>query len=252
MNNSQPAEAAMRAAIQTLYSTFASYALRPHVDGCPCCVTDNLENQIHSTTLRKLSPLDLGEFGRKAMTTWGEVEDFKHFLPRLFEIKTFSPRRHTDSEVLFGKLDYGNWHGWPIEEQTAVREFLHAFWSYSLTVTAHDWNIEQRLCSIAQTGEDLTPFLSHWTNHLSPTALMHLIGLVCDNANQLTLNGNLSNSFWSEHKKEMQKVIAWIINPGTAKAFEEAILNEPPTDIDSAEMESALIFFGRKHCGTGQ
>lgn len=177
------------------------------------------------------------------MTTWGKVEDFKHFLPRLFEIQTFSPDWLTDAEVLFGKLDYAKWHTWPTKEQSAIRDFLHWFWAYSLTTTSGLSNIEERLCSIAQAGEDMTPFLRYWLENLTPTASKHLADLVFINAHHLTVNGRLSNAFWDGHDKEMKQVTAWLNMPATAEAFEESVVNEKLVETDSAEMQSALMFF---------
>lgn len=243
MSNSRQTEAAVREAIESLYSTFAPYALGVHVDGCPCCVTDEMESQIRSTPLRELHPNELQDFGRKAMTTWGEVEDFKHFLPRLFEIQTFSLRSLVDSEVLFGKLDYGDWQKWPDEEQASINRFLNAFWEYTLTVDGKDWNIKERLCAIACTGADLTPLLRYWESNLSQKALMHLADLIYSNAHRLTEEARLGNAFWEEHDKQLKQVITWLFAPATAEAFESAILIEDVTEIDSAGMDSASMFF---------
>jgi len=76
----------LKKAIADLYSVFKDYRLDSHVEGCPCCVTKNDKQLIEAKVLTELSPDDLNRFAFKAMTTWGTVEDFKHFLPRQREL----------------------------------------------------------------------------------------------------------------------------------------------------------------------
>ena len=59
--------------------------------------------------LRDLTDTDLKKYAFKALTTWGNADDFRHFLPRLFELEAVHPQRIVglvDPEILFGKLAY--------------------------------------------------------------------------------------------------------------------------------------------------
>lgn len=112
-------------AIEALYETFVSYPLRGRIEGCPCCVSDGAESRLHSLALRQLTWDDLGFFLFKAMTTFGEVDDFKHFLPRIFELFVVDCEGCPyDAWLLPSKLAYGEFAGWPEEEQAAVRAGL--------------------------------------------------------------------------------------------------------------------------------
>jgi hypothetical protein len=77
---------ALAEAIENLYRAFARYSLRKHVEGCPCCVRERDKRALESKPLRQLASSDLGRYAFKAMTTWGNQDDFRHFLPRIFEL----------------------------------------------------------------------------------------------------------------------------------------------------------------------
>ena len=60
---------------------------KPTIEGCPCCVSGSDEDNIHSKQLRQLNGDDLSRYAFKAMTTWGDIEDFKYYLPGIFSAK---------------------------------------------------------------------------------------------------------------------------------------------------------------------
>ena len=96
-------------AIEELYKTFEKYPFKSTIEGCPCCVSDNDKSTLHSKQLRELEDDDVSRYAFKAMTTWGDVNDFKHYLPRIFELAA-TRKLIVDTSVILGKLDYGNWN----------------------------------------------------------------------------------------------------------------------------------------------
>lgn len=78
--------AELNEAIERLYSTFGSYPLRDRIDSCPCCRGPQETRHLHTKTLRELSAEDHGLYAFRAMTTVGDVDDFRHFLPRILEL----------------------------------------------------------------------------------------------------------------------------------------------------------------------
>ena len=75
-------ELELNKAIALLYATFAFYPLNHEIAGCPCCVTKKDNLTIKSKVLNKLIGNDLNYFAFNTISTWGTVEDLKHFLPR--------------------------------------------------------------------------------------------------------------------------------------------------------------------------
>jgi hypothetical protein len=84
------------------------------------------------------------------MTTWGDVNHFKHFLPRVFELVW---ELGVDLSTIFGKLEYASWRTWPVAEQAAVRQFLRAFWIDFQSQTEPTENVADATRAIECTGE---------------------------------------------------------------------------------------------------
>ena len=101
---------ALHEAVERLYEVFARYPLITPVTGCPCCTTPADYAMLASKPLRQLTAKDLRKYATKALTTWGDVNDFRHFLPRLFELIFFDNFSiDVDAESLFRKLPYGKY-----------------------------------------------------------------------------------------------------------------------------------------------
>jgi hypothetical protein len=114
-------------AVEQLYAAFARYPLAPRIEGCPHCDLGRAERSLHAAPLRQLRTEDLGVYPFKAMTTFGTVDDFRHFLPRIAELLARDGVVHTTDLVLFaGKLVYGGLASWPERERVAVRAWLDA------------------------------------------------------------------------------------------------------------------------------
>ncbi|MBY0373940.1 MAG: hypothetical protein K2Q23_08085 [Bryobacteraceae bacterium] len=118
--------AEFKEAIERLYSTFGSYPLRDRIDSCPCCRGQQETRHLHTKALRDLTPEDLGPYAFRAMTTVGDVDDFRHFLPRILELVAELP---VDPEVVLSKLTYAKWTEWPAGEIEAVRAYLAELWN---------------------------------------------------------------------------------------------------------------------------
>lgn len=90
-------EAELHAAIERLYSVFARYPLRPDTWPCPSCITSGLIDTesvsgLQRISLRELTLDDLHQFIDSSLSTWGTVDDYRHFLPRMMEL--FVGRMH--------------------------------------------------------------------------------------------------------------------------------------------------------------
>lgn len=120
-------------AIEHLYKIFNKYPANPNMDGSPMYHDLVQWNRaLMAKPLRELSmDEDLNIYYAKAMTTWGDVSDFKHFLPRIFELLTIMPTGIIE-EVALNKLHYAHYETWPAAEQAAVHRFLLAFWQVLL------------------------------------------------------------------------------------------------------------------------
>jgi hypothetical protein len=121
-----------QALIEALYKVFAKYPIVEKIEGCPHCKLESAEKGLHCRPLRELTWDDLGVYPFKAMTTFGDVNDFKHFLPRILElhIKDCDSERY-DFDVFLSKLKYAGWEKWEENERNTIHKSISS-WLASL------------------------------------------------------------------------------------------------------------------------
>ena len=115
--------------IENLYETFGGYSTQG-IHYCKCgCIDEKDVEKLASKTLRELEQEDLISYHGSALYTWGEVEHYKHFLPRICElISKYRDFSYVTLDELFAKLEYAEWTKWPENEQQALREYVVADW----------------------------------------------------------------------------------------------------------------------------
>src|SRR5262245_5581830 len=150
---------ALRRAIETLYEVFGCYGLKSKMDLCPDCELDAAEASLRTRPLQTLTWKDFGVYPFKAMTTFGDESDFKHFLPRLFELYALDREgARYGVATVFEKLDYAAWTSWPEPEAAAIRDAVRA-WLQSLTARQSDfgdepWELEELRSALVESGLD--------------------------------------------------------------------------------------------------
>lgn len=245
--------------IQVLYEVFARYPTRrdmpreccdmPH---CEYCVTPEDIALICSKPLRELTADDLSKYAGKAITTWGDVEDFKHFLPRLMElIATEGSVDWRGPEEVFSRFRYGQWEGWEPRERHAVDSYFVSLWRFVLSrhpvFPGWDppwWSIaNDYLCAVAQATDDLSPYLQMWRVDRSITGLRHLADFVADTVNQA--KDGMLGAWWKGCKAEAQ-VKEWLSDPATWQRLEEGLASpsSPPFAPSLVEALDLLARYG--------
>lgn len=169
---------ALNKTISHLYKTFSKYRAKRNF---PPCLSQQDINGLFRVNLGNLTYEDFGLYEWKAMTTWGDVEDFKHFLPRIFEIMA-SDEYSFEPWLIGSKLKYGKFASWPSEEAEAVTRFFKILWSIRLS----EWPPEA--CALTNIGQikdylqcfsavyqDIQQFLNIWLHHNTIASLRHLV-----------------------------------------------------------------------------
>jgi hypothetical protein len=220
---SDPIEYHLSSAIERLYEAFSTYKLGAHVSGCSHCVSEADETIIHSAPLRKLGPSELSRYAFKAMTTWGSVDDFRHFLPRLFELVSIDGGDGwIDPEVLFGKLSYGEWKSWPEVEQQAIIHFLKSMWRDLLGRFPHQLKVNNCLCSIACTESEMSDYLNSWNIAGSASAASHFADFLSYNLSNRRNGWKLRNAWWGDHPQPSRAVTQWLLAPARLEEIDRA------------------------------
>ena len=92
LSQSAVSNTGLHESIEQLYAALEKYPLNCKMNGSPLYHDLARWNQVLSAkSLRNLSVDDLRIYYFKAMTTWGDINDFKHFLPRIFELLSELP-----------------------------------------------------------------------------------------------------------------------------------------------------------------
>jgi hypothetical protein len=179
------------------------------------------------------------------MTTWGDVDQFKYFLPRILEL--LAPGLDWGPEIILGKLDYAGWRSWSKGEQAAVENYCRSLWSHVLTTAG--CKAGGFLAGFAQICDDLQWFLTEWAQQLpqSPEATHGLLEFVVldvgDDERGFTLlwldmvgDGAIARStvesgqarrfklgpWWEERGEQERQVLDWVFSPTTISSLEGA------------------------------
>lgn len=201
-------------AIEGLYRAFSIYPLPSYTDPCLHCHSTDDEAKLHSLPLRELGTAELRDYAADALLVWGGVSDFKHFLPRIFELFVGADDPGLvliDPEILFSKFRHGQWLTWPEGEQAAVRTFLMALWARVLCNPPEEgdfMDVESWLCTIAQAEDDLGPYLNLWIEVPSLSASFALSALLLSGG--VTDSGKSNrNAFWGDREVQYEQVRTW-------------------------------------------
>ena len=221
-------------AVENLYKAFARYPLRKHVEGCPCCVHEHDKRTLESKPLRRLSAADLGRYAFKAMTTWGDRDDFRHFLPRIFELLVSNGGIGADEEVVLGKLALGEWQQWDEKERSALRTFFRAGWNSLLTESRPNIEPDSWLCGLGKANEDLQPYLNAWMGVRTKSAYEHLAKFLESNQPGYIKRHSLSNPFWPDSPKGVAQLCDWLASSRTREYLETVYFENESADFAPA------------------
>ncbi len=165
------------------------------------------------------------------MMTWGDEEDFKHFLPRIFEILTTADFPSTCIEVVYRHLALANLDTWAAREQAAVMDYLHAKWHVTIGEFPSLHTPEAVLCAIAPAVADLRPFLEQWRLAEGDAPVRQL-------AEFLWNGGVLTDAFWSsDQRAQQQQIHAWLASDAVHDWLEAAFFAAT-----SSEAETKLSY----------
>ena len=221
-------------AIEELYKTFSKYPFKSKIEGCPCCVSDSDKATLHSKKLRDLEDEDLSYYAFKAMTTFGDLEDFKHYLPRIFEL-TAKRELVVDTFVILGKLEYGNWNTWNEEEQESVNNFLKAWWKYD--INNNEYFDSEILIELNKLRKELSSLLNEWNLDYDTQGFKNYVELIEENYHDIK---NKNRTFKEFDEKEVEIFTSWI--ESNSYRLEEGFFKFENTDKEFSEQISRTLY----------
>jgi hypothetical protein len=202
---------------EALYAAFAAYPRRAQIEGCPCCVAAADQLPLHRVPLRKLTADDLGRFAWKAMTTWGDAQDYRHFLPRILELSLAdNTEPGLELGLIASKLEYGGFAEWPAPERTAVAAWLREAWAEGLETLAHRGLLD--LAIALEPVIALDELLAIWSRCTATAAVHHLADAL----------GDISRL---RRTAARARIEPWLFAPERRAALETAFAADPSDEL---------------------
>lgn len=228
MQQTAEAQQNLSISISRLYAVFAHYPLRPVIHGCDHCVFPEDQARLRSKPLHALTEQDLGKYLWQAMTTWGDREDFKHFLPRLLELMTAPSEWRGDLWLVMSKLRYGDWQIWPESERESINGYLIAQWRLILASSPTEpfdythLTADSFLGNIAYAVADVQSFLEIWRTDNSTNAVVHLGKLLYEQSDDLFAKGQLGGT-WDKHPMQSLQIMRWVLSQHAHEFLQRAL-----------------------------
>jgi len=211
----------MKAIIEKLYATFSAYYIKGNLRerSCDCCVTDNEIRELLSKPLKELSADEIGHFMRSAITTYGDVTDYKHFLPRILELMIDPKTDLIFDFTCFEKLNYSEWETWPPEEQKVLDDYFICFWKEVIfNKFATDNQIDGVFELISKYG-DKTTALDFWLQSTTQKSVLFLV------------EGYLHNNYSKLFENDFDNISKWLVSKAVLQKIETAFFNEQNLDV---------------------
>ena len=201
----------LNTAIKNLYHVFSRYPGKSDMDGSPVYSDLAKWNQaLFAKPLRELTEDDLSKFVGSVMLTWGDVDDFKHFLPRIFELTAQYPPY--DVWFTFDKLNVAEWNKWTEEEQNPVKEYLLALWDNLLQdeSKAAEWEFQDYFSSIANFYPDFTEIIAIWKDNKGKPSIKHLANFIFKERENLFDKGCINGMY--KKKENVAELTTWLLS----------------------------------------
>ena len=225
----------LRTEIENLYQTFSKYTT-VGIHHCDCgCIEEDDVKKLRSKPLRELETDDLISYHGSALYTWGEVEHYKHFLPRICELisikRDFS---YVTLDEFHVKLDYADWTKWPENEQQAIIDYVIADWIDFANKQSSE--IRDSEIEIYTKFFGLSEVLRLWQISKTQVALRNFVYFFYYHGTQI-----LSGGIRFDDRKYKQEFLDWLKREELNDKLEISFFNNEHTDPDYADKISIVL-----------
>ncbi len=226
--------------IEQLYQAFSLHRATLRCF-CSHCVTLEDSQRLLSKSLRDLTATDLEDYAFSAMTTWGDVDDFKHFLPRLFEIVVAGERALFGLFEIVVKLQYADWPQWPEPEKEAVLNVFDDVWLKILNEPPSllYWEPSDFLIRLSEFSDSVRRWLDVWCEqdgYRPREQLMRFAYHVMEYDRPI---GSCLSQFPCKYPVHAAEMVAWLAREET-QSYLDAGLLLPGADDDLADASAVL------------
>ena len=197
--------------ISELYEIFRPYLANSNMDGT---FEDlNKKNELlFSKPLKELTQKELASFVGRSMTTWGDVDDYKHFLPRILDLTAQIKTPPYDIWIVFDKLIYAEWKKWPQNEQDVINQYMIELWRNLIEIECEisERDFRDYFSTIAHFYPNFTELLNIWNESESKSSIRHLSEFLVHEHTALFDRKKISGFY--DQKENAEEFINWILS----------------------------------------
>jgi len=182
----------------------------------------------------------IGPYAGYALTTVGDVVDYKHFLPRILEHAVDGPAwMGTEPAIIAKRLERGEWLGWQRSEQEIIREVFTEAWRQSIDEHPDDAEAMDWLYGIAIGDMNLAMAIQVWDKAPSANSVLQLSSFIVTSADSLCEPEPEKRGYWTYvSEANIAFLRSWIFREATGRRLEASRLRVAANDI--WQVDSAL------------
>jgi hypothetical protein len=203
------AQAKLHDAIEQCYAAFADMPCPRRLEASPMRDGDKILRALTSAPLRELSGKQIGPYSGWAITTVGDADDYRHFLPRILELSVVDPVwLGAEPPVMASRLNMGHWRKWPAGQRSAILHIFNAAFDAFVEIHPdHTRTVDGWFCGLATLGQSVALTVERWRCVASPNAGLQMASFINDNATDLHRHGEVRNAFWEEVSENARREI---------------------------------------------
>jgi hypothetical protein len=213
----------LQRAIDRCYDAFAAYPEPLELDASTLRDPVQILKDLTSAPLHQISGEHIESYAGFAMTTVGDVEDYKHFLPRILELAMEGSFLGAEPLIIGERLKLGEWLKWPLPEQEAVRDLFVEAWKQGLYEHPDDEIAEDWLCGIANLDLDISAALEVWDETPAVNATLQLAEFCLTEAGYVFEEDAEERGYWSYPSEANVRLVRnWLLSDGVSRRLSAA------------------------------
>ncbi|GMN03572.1 hypothetical protein MTsPCn3_23030 [Erythrobacter sp. MTPC3] len=212
----------LRNALEQSYQVFADVHCPRTLETSPLRDGNEILQALTSALLQNLAGEQIGPYSGWAITTVGNYRDYRHFLPRIFDLAVTEPEwLGTEPPVIAGKLNMGAWRTWPANQQSAVLHVFNAAFDAMIERHPDAWPSDAAdwFCGIATLGEEIAPVIERWRTSTAANAALNMAGFINAQSKNMRKLGEVQGSFWEAVNREVRRDVAQLLLEERTLAF---------------------------------
>lgn len=241
------AEVNLRDAIERSYAAFAAMPRPEKLEASPVHDADDILRTLTSAPLRDLTDQQLALYSHSVITTIGDDRDFRHFLPRIFELSVGPAWTGAEPAVIASRLNMASWRDWPEEQRSAILQFFRS--AFATAIDRHpnydniavDW-----FSGLTILGDSPSLIFERWRSTRSINAALNLAAFIIDEAKHIRRHHEVRAPFWEAVMPEVRRDMAERLASETTREFLAAARSDVSEEDRFYLLDAAMAELQRK------